>query len=140
MTPRLKKIAFIVLCALFIASCSSGNGSSDSKWVANDLQGEWEQNIPAFWPEGQTIITEKGTLVITNNTITISGPSVSLKGYTRDIELEAYTEEGKLYIKDRGAWQNPIVYTYWESGGKSPEKMLTLKVDATEETLKKNNE
>jgi len=124
-----------LLCSLLIANCSY---SDTEGYITSDLQGEWERDVETFWPEGQTVTTAKGKIVLTSNTITIIGPSENLKGYTRNTELEAYIEKNNLYIKDRDAWQSPIAYKYWEAGkssGKPPEKMLTL---GTAETFKKN--
>jgi len=134
----MKNAIIIILCSLFIAGCSSHSTSSDSKWVDNNLQGEWERTEAAFYPEGQSVITETGKLKLTFNTITITGPFSNLQGYTRNTALEAYTDEGKLYIKDIGEWQTPIPYTYWESGGYPPSNMLTLRSSGVAaETLKK---
>jgi len=136
-----------LLCILLITSCSVNSTPSDSKWVYNNLQGKWERDRLALWPEEDPAATkEKGTLEITYNTITINGPFENLKDYTRGVALEAYTEEvpteeistkkGNLYIKDRGEWQPSIPYTYWESAGYPREKMLTINGN----TLKKIEE
>jgi len=113
-----------LLGSLIIANCSSG-GTEGYKYITYDLQGEWERDRAEIWPEGTTT-TKKGKIVLTSNTIIISGPFKNFEGYVRDTELEAYTEENNLYIKFRDEWQNPIVYRRWKSAGNPPEEMLTI--------------
>jgi len=136
-----KLILIIAFCYLPFISCGGGGytPSGNYKYIEYDLRGVWESNIDSFWPEGQTVTTAKGKLVFDLNTVTITGPIAHLQGFTRSTALEAYTEEGSLYIKDKGVWQSPIAYIRWESGGSYPkDKMLTLQGGgATDETLKR---
>jgi len=136
-------LLFIFHCSLFIALFSLSLVSCDTDYTSDDdyknveygLRGTWECTNSGFWPEGQTATSEKGKLVFDLNTVTITGPIAHLQGFTRSTVLEAYTQEGSLYIKDRGVWQSPIAYIRWESGGSSPkDQMLTLEGD---ETLKR---
>jgi hypothetical protein len=90
----------------------------DNKTFANDLRGTWETN---------SISDYSGTLVIGSNNITISGyaPNTSyeltygtsrrpFRDFTKNVSLEGYTEEGKIFIKDAGIIQEGIPYTYWD--------------------------
>ncbi|GHV84579.1 hypothetical protein AGMMS50230_01870 [Spirochaetia bacterium] len=115
----------LLAAALLVASCNVTGG--DYKSVDYDLRGTWERTEEAFWPEGQTTTSERGKLIIGFDTVKITGPVEHLQGYTRGIALEAYTEDGKLYIKDYGVWQSPILYVRAESGGYPTEKLLYLK-------------
>jgi len=125
---------------LFSFICCGGTYTTngDNKYVEYELRGIWECNTESFWPEGQTITTAKGRLVFDLTTVTITGPVAHLQGFTRDTALEAYTEEGKLYIKDKNAWQSPIAYIRWESGGAYPkDKLVTFQGNGVaDETLK----
>jgi hypothetical protein len=119
-----KRIVLAVF-VLILASCTfEGRDSRDSKRVDYDLRGTWRHNDPSYWIDGQ--------LVLDYDTITISGSVAHLQGFTRNITLEAYTQDakdsetGQLYIKDRGVWQSPVSYRQWESGGSPKVKMLTL--------------
>jgi len=135
-------LLFTLLTLLFI-SCDfeDSTSSSNRKYIETDLRASWECNIADFWPEGQTVTTERGKLVFDLNTVVISGPIKHLKGFTRDIKLEAYTEDGGIYIKDKGVWQKPVAYLKWESGGSYPkDKMLTLQGDIPDETLKRTSQ
>ncbi|MDR2094859.1 MAG: hypothetical protein LBP76_04995 [Treponema sp.] len=141
-----KKVpAGIAALLLLLASCDYAPGAF--KWVDYDLRGRWECTEEAPWPESQWWKKEKGTLVLDYDTITITGPVAHLRGFTRDIPLEAYTEEGEdgepglLYIRDRGVLQSPVGYRYWLSGGYPKVKMLTLTGGgAVDETFKRIEE
>ena len=119
----------ITACLLFV-NCYGGNTNIEKiseQCIEDELRGTWERDIAGFWPEGQTVTTEKGKLVLRFKTIIITGPVAHLHGFTRNTVLEAYTEDNKLYIKDRGVWQSPISYILWKSGDSYiSEKMVTL--------------
>ncbi|GHV61417.1 hypothetical protein AGMMS49587_05500 [Spirochaetia bacterium] len=137
MTHTKKPAVIVALFALLFASCDwDSAGSGNYKWVNYDLRGTWERDVPGFWPEGQTVTTQKGKLLLSADTIIITGPVEHLQGFTRTVALEAYTEDGGLYIKDKGVWQSPIPYTRWHSAGYPWDEMLTLGSGATAETLK----
>ncbi|MDR2052205.1 MAG: hypothetical protein LBP80_02230 [Treponema sp.] len=128
------------LPALPLASCTL----EDSSMVDYDMRGTWECT-EEDWLNDYTLERGYGRLVLDDDTITITGPVAHLKGFTRGIALEAYTEEaedgkiGLLYIKDRGILQSPVSYRRWQSSGK-PNKidMLTLTGGGVaDETLKK---
>jgi hypothetical protein len=139
----MRKLCTAAFCVcVFLASCDIDGTSGNYKFVDYDLCGTWERDTAAFWPEGQTVTSQKGNMILTYDTITISGPLAHLQGFTRGTPLEAYTEDGKLHINDRGAWQSPIPYTRWHSGGSYPyDEMLTLKGGGVaDETLKQIEE
>jgi len=134
-----KFILIIIFYSLSFVNCDVNyNINGDYKYVKYDIRGVWESNIEGFWPEGQTVTTTKGEVVFSYNTITITGPAAHFQGFTRNTTLEAYTEEGCLYIKDKGVWQSPVAYTRWEAGGSYPKDiMLTLQGGgAADETFK----
>jgi hypothetical protein len=123
------------LLALLLASCDWEGGVF--KRVDYDLRGAWECMEEDFWTG------EKGLLVLDYDTVTITGTVAHLRGFTRGIVLEAYTEDdegggtGLLYIKDRGVWQSPVTYRHWQSGGYPKVEMLTLTGGGvTDETFK----
>jgi hypothetical protein len=135
--------AFIVKCSLLITACllfvncDWDNTESNKQFIEYDLRGTWERDGAAFWPEDQTVTTEKGKLVLKYETIIITGTVTHLQGFTRNTVLEAYTEDSKLYIKDRGVWQSPISFILWESGNYLPDKMITLQGGSSgDETFK----
>jgi len=117
-TKQLTAVLFLTLCSLFILSCDWEYKPPDYQMFAYDLQGTWETN---------GISDYSGTLVISNNAITISGyiPNTlyelingidhrPFRDFTKDTPLEGYAEEGKMVIKDAGIIQEGIPYIYWE--------------------------
>ena len=123
--------------ALLIVSCTwEGINNENRKFVENTLRGAWERTEADFWPVGQNTVTAKGSLKITYDTVTISGPIAQLQGFTRDTALEAYTENGYLYIKDKGAWQSPVAYNRWQGAGSLPRDEL-FTFNGSGETLKR---
>jgi hypothetical protein len=120
----------LALSALIAASCGV-NPNGGYKRVDYDLRGTWEGMEEAYWPESYPWEKEKGFLALDYGAVTITGPVAHLRGFTRDIALEAYTEDadggsGLLYIKDRGILQSPVSYRRWQSAGYPKEEMLTL--------------
>jgi hypothetical protein len=105
---------------LLVFSCDWKPGSSDYKSFAYDLQGIWETNdISEYY---------SGKLVISSNTITISGYAPNelyeiingpsrrpFKDFTKNAPLEGYTEEGKIFIKDAGVIQEGLPYEWYTS-------------------------
>jgi hypothetical protein len=136
----MKKNVFMTLLwcvALVLAGCKGyTNGSGTS--VPYDLRGTWERTeATSSYVPGSGWQSLKGTLVIKYNSVTISGPVSHLQGYTQDIALEAYTEDGLLYIKDTGEWKSPIPYSRWQSADRV-DTLITLKGGSvTDETLKR---
>jgi len=117
-TKQFAAVLFLTLCSLFIFSCNWENKPSDYKSFAYDLQGTWETH---------SISEYSGTLVISRNTITISGYAPNtfyewsngtshrpFRDFLKDTLLEGYAEEEKIYISDAGTIQAGIPYTYWE--------------------------
>jgi hypothetical protein len=135
-----QKLIMVIMAffSLLIVTCGDlvPNGSQS---IDYDLLGTWERTEPAFWPEGQTLTSEKGQLILDYYTITIIGPIAHLKDYPRNTPLEAYTEDDNIYIKIEDEWKEPVPYKYWLSGASySQDKMLTLKGSGiNDEYLKK---
>jgi len=137
-TNILPTLLVLALFSLSFAGCYVHNDSgSDYKYIRDyNLRGVWETNLEKPWPEGQTVKYEKGRLVFDIDTVKITGPIAHLQGFTRDTTLKAYTEEGNLYINDRGVWQSPISYNCWRAAYPSSDKFLTLQGGGIgEETL-----
>jgi hypothetical protein len=100
-------------------------------WVEYELRGTWKSPDSSF-------PYYTGTLVIGYDTIAIHGYSGYGTGlpfgeFTKDVLLEAYSEEGKLFIKDRGNWQQGLPYTIWEDA--AWDEHLTLTFGGRDETL-----
>jgi hypothetical protein len=119
-----KQLVLAVLVLLLVSCDWEAGENRDYKRVGYDLRGTWKHNDPAYRVDGQ--------LVLDHDTITITGSVAHLRGFTRNIALETYTEDaensetGLLCIKDRGVWQNPVSYRRWKSGGTPKVEMLTL--------------
>ena len=142
---RLIAVYLPALCSLFIFSCEWKHGLSDYKSFVYDLQGTWETN--------ETSEYYSGKLVISSNTITISGYTPNelyeiingtshrpFKDFTKNAPLEGYTEEEKIFIKDAGIIQEGIPYTYWEVSSQPDYKRIQfLRFDfgGRAETLRK---
>jgi len=106
----------LLLTALFIASCGGGSiEKSDYKSFDSRLQGTWASNDPSVY---------SGGLVIGFNSIKITGyyenqkdltkpDELPFKYFTKDAVLEGYSEEGKIFIKDKGVIQEGILFTFY---------------------------
>jgi hypothetical protein len=114
----------LALCYLLILSCDSGGGgsifggSSSYKVFDYKLRGTWESNETGEY---------SGALVIDYNTIKISGYASNpeyekwpngtdrrpFKDFIKDVPLEGYSEEGKIFIKNAGVIQEGLAYIYW---------------------------
>jgi hypothetical protein len=121
--------------ALALAGCDVTIGSGNG--VPSDLRGTWEcVEAATEYVPGSGWQTRKGKLVITYDSVTISGPVSHLGGYTQGIALEARAEEGLLYIKDRGSWQSGVPFTAWTAADST--RMLTFTGGGVaDETLKR---
>jgi hypothetical protein len=141
----MKKNAFLagiarsiaLLLSFSVISCDNGSTNGD-KSVPSDLRGTWERIEAAWWyMPGSGSQFLKGSLVIKYNSVTISGPVNHLQDFTRDIALEAYAEDGLLYIKDTGEWKSPVAYRRWQSADHA-DTLLTLSGGGiADETLKR---
>jgi hypothetical protein len=112
------------LILVFVTACD--DAGSDSNFMPSGLRGVWERTEEDWWfvPESGPLF-RKGKLTIDYNSVTINGPMKYLHGFTQDVALEAYVEDGMLYIKDRGLLQKPIVYRRWDSADRK-DKMVTF--------------
>jgi hypothetical protein len=113
-------ITILIVCALLMANCKD--------WTPGQYQ-NIEYNLRGTWARTDDWT---GYLEIGYNYVIISGYVNHLFYFTHNIPLEAYTEDGYLYIKDIGEWQEPVAYVRWRSAY-VPEygyiQMLTLKSD-----------
>jgi hypothetical protein len=124
------------MLVLALAGCDVTIGSGQS--VPSDLRGTWEcVEAATEYVPGSGWQTLKGKLVITYDSVTISGPVAHLEGYTKDIALEARAEEGLLYIKDTGEWKSPIAYRCWQSADYKDTLVTLTGGGAADETLKR---
>jgi len=140
-SKTLRAAIIALFASLLFVNCGDYDSteSDDSQKVDYDLRGTWVRTEAAPWLEGGTETSAYGEVVLDYSRITITGPVAHLNGFTRKTTLEAYTEgsttegsikEGKLYIKDQGEWQAPILYRRWDAAQTGPypaDKMLTLK-------------
>jgi len=141
-----RRLAVLLLCSLFILSCNLKDVPY-IKGFDNDLQGTWETN------DADEYYT--GALAISSNAVTISGyaPNAEyeftngngtgqrpFKDFTKNAPLEAYAEEGKIFIKDAGVMQEmPYIYylgAYSPIENKQPQ-FLRFSFGGREETLRK---
>jgi len=140
------RIFLIALCALSIFSCDGkGNtGRHSYKSFDYNLQGTWETNNPGS--------RYTGILVITYDKITITGYSedqtpIPAEGgndmerpfrvFTKNVPLEGYSEEGKIFIKDKGIIQEGLPYIYDGNDYYKQIELLHFKFNGRDETLRK---
>ncbi|MDR3335846.1 MAG: hypothetical protein LBT16_01455 [Treponema sp.] len=128
----MKQWLFFLVVPVLFASCG-GDSWNDSSYFSYDLVGKWESAPIGYFDYW-------GVLEIDYNKITITGysgygPSTPFAEFTRNVPLEGYSEEGKIFIKDRGSWQAGLPYAYWKDavGGGH----LTFTFGGREETLHK---
>ena len=112
----------ILLVVFIVLSCSIETTTTGDTYrvFTYDLRGAWVPNDPGG------IYT--GTLLITSDRITITGFSGSqtpsggddnkrpFKDFTKGAALRGFSEEGKIYINDRGMLQEGISYIYYTVG------------------------
>jgi len=146
---------FTFLFSLLIVACdyenTDDNGTGNYQRFNWDIQGTWTTNDPES--------RYTGTLEITYNRITITGygetqtPALGndterpFRNFTKGIALEGYTEEAEetgekiILIKDAGAWQEGILYTYYEGVRSPPDfkkvELLRFTFGGRQETLRK---
>jgi hypothetical protein len=106
---------------------------------ASELQGTWVSNDASIY---------SGTLVITFDTITITGFNEGqtqlgdgddnkrpFRGFTRGIPLKGYSEEGRIFIEDIGMLQNSIPYEYYTAGVSQQGRFLRFIFGGRTETM-----
>ena len=132
-----------VILSLFFVSCDFESvPSSDYKFFDYDLQGTWVTNDPYS--------KYSGKLVITYNTITITGYGENqtpvfwgndaerpFKDFTKRAALSGYSEDEHIFIKDGGFFQEGIPYKlYWGDYSLSSQ-FLRFSFGGRHETLEK---
>jgi hypothetical protein len=140
----MKKVyAKCAVAVLFLASCGDWETDEVPGFFVYDLRGTWSYLERAeSWPWQD----RSGTLVITMNSITISGDVRPLSGFTKDLALKGYSKEtssnrdqilGNLFVQDRGTWQAGVPFNLWETA--ENEKILTIGTGSGQETLTRQN-
>ncbi|MDR0494354.1 MAG: hypothetical protein LBG95_01825 [Treponema sp.] len=127
-----------LLYAFFISGCDWEPGKS----FDYNMQGTWVSNASGGLYSGE--------LVIDIDSITIKGYEedywMSLLGddekrpfrnFPKNVPLEAYTEEGCIFIKKAGVFQDGIPYVF-DDPGYGRIKLLYLSFGGREEILQKN--
>ena len=130
-----------LLVAFFVISCGDLDTETGESFEY-DLRGIWVPNDP------ENIYS--GTLEIEYNRITITGYGESqtpilgdddkrpFKSFTKGIALKGYSEDGKIFIEDRGFLQEGIPYTFWEENAPpdyKQKRFLSFIFDGREEKL-----
>ena len=107
------RVIFALLLVAFTTACDWD--SSDSNSFAYDIRGTWRSNDASLYA---------GELLIEYNKITIYGyeetqtfPSGDdtkrpFRDFTKGTPLSGYTENGIMFIRDAGMW-NEIPYIYY---------------------------
>jgi len=130
-------VCIIILSALFTGACKME--PDDGKYFEKKLRGTWNTNSVST--------TYTGTLIINSGTITIIGYGEEqtqpewvdgvwkkddskrpFKDFLRDIALDGYSEDGKIFIKKGEIAADGIPYTYYEAG-KYPDKYKIMEFD-----------
>jgi len=126
-------ICAVLSAVFFLASCGD---IEESPHFESRLEGTWKSNDSSVY---------SGTLKINYKQITITGyledqtPLLGndnqrpFKSFTKDIALKGYSEDGKIFIEDRGLVQEGIPYVYFIAG---IEKLLSFTFGGRTETLK----
>jgi len=147
---RLHIFLFSLFYSLLLFSCNlDTKDKNDTEIFDYNLQGTWKSN-------DYDNAIYKGRLVIAINRITINGYSEDqtpllgndnnrpFKIFTKGIALNAYSEEGHIYIKDGGTLQTGIPYTYWDDYPSPPDyihkQFLRFTFGDRQETLQKENQ
>ena len=133
-------ILLFALCFLFFVSCDLETGTDNYNFFSYDLQGIWVSNDTSVY---------SGTLQIEFNRITITDFSEGqtpllgndndrpFKGFTKEVALRGYSEDGKIFIEDGGMERKGISYVYYTVGIYPQEKFLRFTFGSREEILKK---
>ena len=132
----MKSFLFVLSVTVFLLT---GCGKDDS--IDSDLRGNWVSNDASVY---------SGELVIGYGRITISGygeRQTPLNGddanrpfrtFTKEVTLDCKSENGKIYIKDVGQWQDGIPYIYY-TGSSKRDKFLRINFGGRDETLRRTN-
>jgi len=140
---RKKVIACGILVFIFlIISCNWDIGSDDYKTFTYELRGIWISNDPSIYSGELEIRTDQITISGFNENQTPPGEDSSnrpFKGFTKEVALKGYSEEGKIFIEDGGLLQDGIPYAYYTTGNLSEEKFLRFTFGGRLEIMKKQN-
>jgi len=142
LNKKLIPLTFLpAILSLFLVSCDIESGPpSDYKFFDYDLQGTWVSNDPGKY---------SGKLVITYNTITITGYGESqtsiwgndterpFRDFTKRAALLGYSENGHIFIKDGGLFQEGIPYTLYSDNYSLSRQFLRFSFGGRQERLEK---
>ena len=145
MNTQRKITLYGLLCTLLvITSCEWdwGTGSKYHTTFDYDLRGTWVSQDKTVY-DGKLVI-DLGKITITgfSENQTPSGQSDNrrpFKGYTKNVALNGFSEDGKLFIEDRGLLQEGIPYTYYTTGSYPEEKFLLFNFGMREERMQKQH-
>ncbi|MCL2007957.1 MAG: hypothetical protein FWG77_07705 [Treponema sp.] len=150
-TLKIKFILFALLFSLIFSSCD---------WEGWTLENLFESNLQGTWVTNDPESIYSGSLIIRRDSITITGYGESqtpsrggndeerpFKNITRGLALEGYSErsfgssnEGYIYINDKGRLQEGIHYNYWtarEQPGNIVVHLLTFSFSGRIQTLRR---
>jgi hypothetical protein len=136
----MKKLFIVCIVAVLSFSSCDGEDGDNSGFFDSRLRGTWSYFEEAQdWPWDND---RSGSLVITMDSIKITGDIKPLDGFTKDTALKGYSEKtssnsdrtlGSLFIQDRGTWQDGVPFNLWDSAN---EKLLTIGTGSEQQTLK----
>jgi hypothetical protein len=142
----MKKLYLIcVFAVLSLSSCNGDSSDGNSGFFDYDLRGTWSyfEEADTGWPWNDS---RSGSLVITMDSIKITGDIKPLNSFTKDTALKGYSEKtsansdrtlGNLFIQDRGTWQEGVAFNLWDTADN--EQVLTIGTGTQQETLKRQN-
>jgi hypothetical protein len=137
----MKKLFIVCIVAVLSLYSCDGDEGDNSGFFDSRLRGTW-----SYVDEGDTDWSwddRSGSLVITMDSITITGDIKPLSGFTKDTALKGYSEKtssnsertlGSLFIQDKGTWQDGVPFNLWQTANN--EQVLTIGTDSETETLK----
>jgi len=141
MKNRKKIIACgILFIALFLSACAWEIGTSDYKRFSDDLIGTWVSSDPSVYSGKLVINTDRINITGFNEAQTPSGEDDNkrpFKGFTKGVNLKGYSEEGKIFIEDRGLLREGIPYDIFIAEVYPQRMFLYISFGGREETLQK---
>ena len=131
------RILFIVL---FISACNWDITTNDSQRFADDLIGTWVSSDPSVYSGKLVINTDRINITGFNESQTPSGGDDNkrpFKDFTKGVNLKGYSEDGKIFIEERGLLREGIPYDIFKAEVYPQRMFLYLSFGGREETLEK---